>query len=184
MTHTLSRGSLFGAAEKSSTRILEFQPVYLLSLLRTRRYAALDRRGPESDGQLDARMARQKILDRPNSEFEFIMTEAALYWAVGRPEVMVEQIEHLLNIAATNERVTLGFIPTGRFVDFFIGHAFHIYDNKEVIVGTRSSTERFIDVQTVADFVDLFGLLRKAAVFEDDARRILIQALDHYRSLT
>lgn len=183
MTDAFSRGSLFEAAEKGSTSILEFQPVYVLSLLRTRRYAALDRRGPEPAGQLDARIARQLILDKPGSEFEFIMTEAALYWAVGTPEIMVEQIEHLLNIATTNDRVRLGFVPTGCFVDFFIGHAFHIYDHNEVIIGTRSSTERLTGDRAVADFVELFGLIRKAALFEDEARRILLRSLDHYRSL-
>lgn len=170
----IRRAELFTAAESDTRTIREYQPAYILSLLRTRAYAGHD--APPGDvtaaSDLERRMRRQQVLDDPRVEFDLILGEAALYWAVGGSSTMVEQLDHLVDVDAARPNVTLRIVPLGAPVDFFIGHAFHLYDS-EVVVGTRSHVYRSSDPVTVKDYARLFARLVDVSVSGAEANAII-----------
>lgn len=171
------RAELFSAAEGCTRTIREYQPAYVLSLLRTRAYASYDGLPGEvtAAADLEGRMQRQQVLNDPRVSFDFILGEAALYWAVGGRATMVEQLEHLLAVEAGRPNVTLRIVPLGAPVDFFIGHAFHLYDS-EVVVGTRSDVYRSSNQVVVEDYERLFAALVEVAALGADATAIIRRA--------
>ncbi|WP_329288052.1 helix-turn-helix domain-containing protein [Streptomyces sp. NBC_01455] len=104
--------------EDEAAREDHFSCVYVPGLLQTRRYTtALQqanemRRSPEEIGQLvDIRMKRQEILTRPNPPHMWsILDESVIRRVVGSPEIMREQLDHLLT-AGESSNVTLQVLP-------------------------------------------------------------------------
>ncbi|MFB7763646.1 DUF397 domain-containing protein [Streptomyces xiamenensis] len=89
-------------------------------LLQTRDYAlavhhaAALRLAPEEiDRMVDARMRRQEILDRqPEFRLWVVLDEAVLHRAVGGPQVMAAQIEHLMDLAQ-RPTIDIQVLPLG-----------------------------------------------------------------------
>ena len=173
------RQNQFAQAEAEACEILEFQPAYILSLLRSRDYARAETRvsaGAGTGAAVQRRLDRQHILGQDNRDFTFVMTEAALRWHVGSPTVMAQQMQHLL---AVHQRpnVSIGIIPWRQPVNVLAGHAFHIYDRRLVLVGTAHTVVRANAPGDVDRYLDLFHRLRRLAVRNADAdaeiRRIM-----------
>ncbi|MFI1584781.1 DUF5753 domain-containing protein [Embleya sp. NPDC020630] len=106
-------------AESVALRCLDYQTVLVPALLQVPKYAfAVNAMGSAdlSRGQVDAltevRMKRQERLrdDRP-LRLEAIVTEAALRFVVGGPDVYGGQIRHLLDVVDHLEHVTVQVIP-------------------------------------------------------------------------
>ncbi|GGV04394.1 transcriptional regulator [Actinomadura cremea] len=86
--------------EQQARMIRIFEPTLITGLLQTEDYAReLLRGGGEADPEpfVLERMERQGILDR--AFVLVMMSEAALRWPVGSPEIMRTQLAHLLHMA-------------------------------------------------------------------------------------
>jgi transcriptional regulator with XRE-family HTH domain len=100
------RGDLPGL-EAAATQIRTYEALYIPGLLQTPAYAgAVFRAGQVLDDaavkrRVEVRIARQDVLrrDRP-PQFYALIDEAALRKMVGGPEVMAEQLRHLIEAAA------------------------------------------------------------------------------------
>ncbi len=104
--------------EQAAEAISEYQTSVIPGLLQTRRYATESVQGyglgqsPETTrAAVDVRLARQEVLNRPAPpSFWAVLDEAALARAVGGPDTMREQLEHLQQMAE-HPNVTIQVIP-------------------------------------------------------------------------
>jgi transcriptional regulator with XRE-family HTH domain len=93
--------------EVEASAITTFEALLVPGLLQTPRYAAAVFRGgrvmepAEVERRVQARLARQVILDREQPpKLWAVIDEAAMLKHVGGPDVMREQLEHLVRMAA------------------------------------------------------------------------------------
>jgi hypothetical protein len=77
--------------------------------------------------------------------------------------------------------VRLGIIGFGTPARVFPGEAFHIYDNRAVMVGIETGSTIMEKPQHVGAYIDLFDELAKLAVYDDEARVILDRIAEEYR---
>lgn len=106
------------AFEEEAEEVLAFELAIIPGLLQTEAYArALMGHGPaklddaEIDKRVQVRAERQRILDRADPAQLFaVIDEAALRRTVGGPEVMREQLRHLIEMAE-RPNVTIQVIP-------------------------------------------------------------------------
>ena len=188
---TLSRGAhhmqqRIRRLEASASLLRSFQPCMVIGLLQTEAYARLvfgaSSAGAEVDKAVAARMQRQEALRDRIPEAVLIMTEGALYWQAGSPQVMIDQISAIYD-ATKLPNVTVGIIPYTTPVTVFPRHGFHLYDSDAVIVGTETGTATIVDSDDVADYESLFATLAEFAAVGDSARAALSRISDAYRQL-
>jgi transcriptional regulator with XRE-family HTH domain len=173
--------------ESDAATVSNFQPAIIPGLLQTADYARLvfadgyEIATEDLERSVSVRQERGAALGS-GREFTLIMTEGPLRWQAGGPEVMTAQLDHLA--AATAERgVRLGIIPQSQPVRVFPQHGFSIYDDRAVIIGTRTATAFIADEREVADYVGMFSALADLAAFGDDARAIIERIAGEYRSM-
>jgi hypothetical protein len=96
------------AFEGEATTFSDFQPLYVPGLLQTEKYAqAVLKASPtqasakDVDRQVALRMERQGVLTKNDPpELWFVVSETALHVQVGTPEVTIDQLHHLAELAA------------------------------------------------------------------------------------
>lgn len=173
-----------GDIEKSSAHIATFQPAVIPGILQTEAYMRVltAPAGPKiAEGVVSARLERQKILGDPGKRWTQIMTAGALLWCAGSPAVMVEQLEHIIDVSH-RDGVRIGVIPPRTPAEVFPMHGFDIYDERAVIVGTLTTTAVINEAADVRRHLDMLAAVEKLAVFGDDARAVLADIADEYRT--
>lgn len=139
----------------------------------------------DQERAVEARRERQAVIADQGKRFDFVMTEGALRWRPGPPELMVEQIQHIVEVSR-RPNVRVGVIdwrieaPPG----LFPGHEVHMYDDRLVIVGIETATAHIEDPRDIAVYQQLFARLEGVAAFGEDGRAILERIADDYRSLS
>lgn len=110
-------GGALPAFEFEAWKLRVFETLLIPGLLQTPAYAAAMFRGGQAvkdvtvERRVQARLARQVILDRPTPPYLWaIIDESALLKRVGGPDVMAEQLEHLIRMA-TRDRIGLQIVP-------------------------------------------------------------------------
>ncbi|MGH3622831.1 MAG: helix-turn-helix domain-containing protein [Sciscionella sp.] len=105
--------------EDKAVHIGAFQPTVVPGLLQTAEYARALIHGngnvpaEEIDDRVAARLARQRLFSRPRpAAFTFFLHEFVLRLPVGGPEVMSEQVHHLLRMSVRTY-LTLRVVPAG-----------------------------------------------------------------------
>jgi transcriptional regulator with XRE-family HTH domain len=122
-------------ALESRTRTLRtFQPSVVPGMLQTAEYARrVLSMFPATLAQSDipaavaGRLNRQLALYETDRNFSFLITEAALRWRPGPPELMVAQLERIASVS-TLDNVSVSVIPLGVQAVATLTHAFIIYD--------------------------------------------------------
>ncbi|MGH3921598.1 MAG: helix-turn-helix domain-containing protein [Pseudonocardiaceae bacterium] len=181
---SVSLQARIGRIETASARIRSISPAIVIGLLQVHDYcrALLSGRysGRDLDAMVAARLARQNVLDT-DREFHFLLTEGALRWQVGSPQIMTAQAEHL---AALTElpNVRLGVVPWTRATNRPVLHAFQIYDDRAVMLTTETATALVTETRDVADFADRFEIYAGFADYDDEARAVFRRIADEYRS--
>lgn len=171
--------------EEDSALIRAYQPSMVLGQVQTRAYVRtlMAIRPGRSQGEIDAlveqRMRRNQMLYDPARRWELAMTEGALLWGVGGPEVMAEQMAHLIELTYVPS-VDLMIVPGRTPVDFVTLHGFHIYDADAVIVGTMQGTSRRTKPEDIREFAELHTRIRAVSVHGEEARRLLSRVRDDY----
>ncbi len=174
--------------EATASVIRVFSPDVVVGVAQTRSYAEamfrLGRRvGPAENlhEAVNARLARQTLLDDPSKRFELVMGETALRRLLLPAEVMRAQLARLADLTAHSD-VALGVIPFRAAERVHQYHGFAILGDPEiddeaiVLVETltRAITVRASD--EVADYLAHFHELRAAAI-EGEHLKTLLQEL-------
>jgi len=152
-------------AQADSVRI--YDPLHIPGLFQTERYArqllSAGQRADVLDQAVAARMGRQDILQRDEPPFiTVLIKETALRDPVGGPEVMREQLAHLLKMA-NEPRNTVQVIPSGAPV--YVSSGFTILgfaEGNDVAfvegaMGLGGVVARPIDVHRLAVRFDMIG---------------------------
>ena len=188
---TLSRGAAFfqqriRRLEESATLLRSWQPCMVIGLLQTPAYARLvfgaAVSGPDVDEAVTARLQRQATLRDQVPRAVLLMSEGALRWQAGSPEVMLEQIA-AISAAIDLPNVDVGIIPFSAPATFFPRHGFHLYDSDAIIVGTESGTATITDGADVARYEKMFAQLEAIASMGAAARPVLDRIASDYRDL-
>jgi transcriptional regulator with XRE-family HTH domain len=156
--------------EQSAHTICVFQPVMVPGLLQIADYARRVMEmtytaGPDIAAALAVRMERQSILYDQDKRFEFVITEGALRWRPGPPDMMRAQLDRLIS-AASLPNVTLELVPQGE-TPIPLLHPFVIFDmeGESLVTAETYSTELQIrDPSDVARYREVVDRLRTAAV--------------------
>ncbi|MCZ2524600.1 helix-turn-helix domain-containing protein [Streptomyces sp. HB2AG] len=106
--------------EQQATMIREFAYSFVPGIMQTERYARTVMRSgfpPRSDDECDrlvvTRLERAKILNNPVTPVVWaLLDEAVLRRPIGGPEIMAEQIMHMVRLAES-ERVRIHVLPFG-----------------------------------------------------------------------
>lgn len=181
--NTVNLQQRFARLERTAAEIRSFNPAMVLGVLQTQTYAASVFGTSEDDPLVASRMARQRemIVDR-RRHWTLIQTEGALRWQARSAAVMVEQVEHLIQLSNA-PHVELGVIDWRSPVEVFPHTAFHLYDDVAVVVATRDGTAIINDIARIVDYGRLFNQLAGLATFGDSARDVLRRIAADYRGL-
>jgi transcriptional regulator with XRE-family HTH domain len=188
---TLSRGAhnmqqRIRRLEASASLLRSFQPCMIIGLLQTDEYARLvfgvSSSGPDLDKAVAARLARQATLRDQVPQAVLLMTEGALRWQAGSPQLMTRQLDAIAN-AAELPNLQVGIIPYSTPVTIFPRHGFHLYDSDAVIIGTETGTATILDNDDIARYEQLFARLHDYAVIGEAALKVLKRIGDEYANL-
>ncbi|WP_182905751.1 helix-turn-helix transcriptional regulator [Microbispora sp. H13382] len=164
-----------------------FEPGVVIGLLQTTEYArhifGKVRRVHESTDDVDdairIRMRRQEILYDPARRFRFVMPEAVLRYRLAPPDVMRGQLDRLIAVT-TLPNVEFGLLPFEAQLPSALMNSFWIYDDCMVGVATRTRDLLLRDAADVAFYAQAFEEFCEVAAFRDDARALIVRALDDY----
>lgn len=122
------------ALESRARMLRTFQPSVVPGMLQTAEYARrvfslLSATLAENDvpAAVAGRLNRQLALYETDRNFSFLITEGALRWQPGPPELMVAQLDRISSVS-TLDNVSVGVIPFGVPAVTMLTHVFVIYD--------------------------------------------------------
>lgn len=182
----------FAEIESAAQHVSTFTCTLVPGLLQTERYArAIFTAGGQTGEVLEANLrdrlsVRQSLLVDPGLRLTQVITEGALSWHVGSPELMVEQLDHLASLCRldTAERVRIGLVTAAQPTDLFPRTDFDLYDERSVIVGTDFGTCFLDRPHDVASYVERFRHLTGLAVFGSAAATEVERIAERYRAMT
>jgi transcriptional regulator with XRE-family HTH domain len=176
----------FSRLESNATLLRSFQPAMVPGILQTKAYARLvfgaGLTDEDRDSAVAARSRRGSALDDEAKDVTIIVTEGALRWQAGDPQVMAEQLDAILTVSR-RQNVVIGVVPWTTPVDVFCTHAFHLYDSEAVVVGTEVASAVLDSADDVDVYEQLFDRLAAIASTGDDARRELLRIRGDYQLL-
>lgn len=177
--------------EAGAASIRNFEPIVVPGLLQTEDYARqMSRGGPreldrdEIERRVQVRIERQRILtreDRPR--LWAVIDEAVIRRVVGSPEVMREQLQHLIE-SAEQGRTTLQVVPFGAGAHAGTTGPFIILDFPEptdpaVVYVETLAGDIYLEARPdVERYTLAFDRLLAAALHPDDSMRLIQQAAD------
>lgn len=174
--------------EEGAVTLREYAAVYVPGLLQSRGYALVrfeDRDAYDefdTDAALAGRQERQRILTRADQPVHYmaILDETVLRRRTAPPDVMREQIDHLLR-AMSLERVTVRVLPFGAEPEHyaFPFTSFSIYEFRDpadpriVAVETDSSDMHLGDQEDLDRYRLTFERIDAAALDPDQSARLI-----------
>ena len=182
---------VFIGLEAGAASIRNFEPVVVPGLLQTEEYARqMSRGGPREldrediERRVQVRMERQRILtreDRPR--LWAVIDEAVIRRVVGGPEVMAEQLRHLIECAEQG-KTTLQVVPFSAGAHAGTTGPFIILDFPEptdpsVVYVETLAGDLYLEERADVDRYTLaFDRLLAAALHPDESMRLVQQAAD------
>ncbi len=175
--------------ESSSVTVRNFQTGIIPGLLQTAEYArrVMEMANIRNDANLTAavtaRLERQQALHDKNRHFEFLMTEAALRWRPGPPELRAAQLDHVAALA-TLDTIDLGVIPVDTEMHAITRCSFILYEDRSggqppvVAVETPHASLYASDAADVELYRDQLALFRQSAIHGAEALAF-IRAIVH-----
>jgi len=118
------------------------------------------------------RAARRVLFADPTRNWHQIMSEAALRWTLGTPDLMVQQVEHLIEVSR-RDNVRLGVIALATPKPIAAPAPFHLIDDDTGMIATEVGTSFITDPHDLDHFGELFTTLDQLAVYDEDARELL-----------
>jgi transcriptional regulator with XRE-family HTH domain len=174
-----------GKIEQASELVRSFTPTLVDGLLQipdyVRAMGSRDMAGKDLESFVASRADRQQILDT-DRQFLKIITEGALRWHVGSPQIMAAQLEHLIQVSY-RPNLRLGIIPWTTPVHSPALHCFTIFDDRAVIFGTETATAIITDPADIADYDQRHTFYAQYTVVGNSARALLARLAGEYRAL-
>jgi hypothetical protein len=170
---------------ESAQVVRSFTTSVVPGLMQTAEYArrnielGLIGKGRDIPAVVAERMQRQRLLYEPDRSFTFLMTEHALRWPVGPPEIMKAQRDHIVGTIGL-ENVHIGVVPLNHRPEAREAHAFGIYESANQIfvhIELAHGMVTLTDPDDVATYSDLWQRISQSALFDADAARF-IRALE------
>jgi transcriptional regulator with XRE-family HTH domain len=124
-----------------------------------------------------ARVQRQEILYRPDKQFHFVLTEAALRLRLCPPEVILGQLDRLISLS-TLPNVRLGIIGFETQYATSPWHGFWMYDTERVLVETFSAALDLRQPQEIELYGNAFEQLAGVASYGRSTRTIINRVID------
>ncbi|NEW29704.1 helix-turn-helix domain-containing protein [Nocardia cyriacigeorgica] len=160
-----------------------FEPFLIPGLLQTAGYAEAIMRevidfyqiADDLEAGLSKRMERQQILYSRNHRFHFVIAEQALHTTVGDDGIMIGQLDRLLAVSSM-PRVTFGIVPADTRYRAPISNMI-FFDNRMVMVENVTAELTITQPRELQIYGKAFDTLAGQAVYGDDARRIINDAL-------
>lgn len=169
--------------ESRSRHVRVFDPAIIPGALQTPGYAAVrfaefaEMVGIPADvpEAVAARMDRARLLHSGGRLFHIVVGEHALHAALAGPDVMAEQLRHLLGLLKFSW-LRLGVLPT-RARHYMTLCGFWIFDDREAQVETYSAAVRITQPREVAMYTKVFDHYAKRAVYGREAVNLINRAL-------
>jgi transcriptional regulator with XRE-family HTH domain len=170
--------------EETRTRhFRHFNPAIIPGALQTAGYATArlsefaDMVGIPADVKdtVAIRMERGRVLLSGERLFHFVLGEHALHAALADPDVMDEQLRHLLEVSRL-PRLRLGILPT-RVRHYMTFGGFWIFDDREVQIETYSAAVRITQPREIALYAKVFEHYSRRAVYGQQAAGLISQAI-------
>jgi transcriptional regulator with XRE-family HTH domain len=167
--------------EARSDVVRSFQPAVVPGLLQTGGYAREVLTYADRSGQRDvpaavaARLERQSVLYDQEKRFEFVLTEAALWWRPGPPALLLAQLDRVLSIM-TLSNVDVRIIPLNSEARSFYVNGFLLYETPDeplVVVETYTQELLLTEPSEVDAYRQLHGRLQESAVQGAEARVLI-----------
>ena len=170
-----SKQAAVGQVEQQATLLRSVQHLVVPGLLQTRPYAlALFQRahpaGRDAEQAADARLARQRILDDQTRRFEWVITEAALWWRPADWAVQAEQIRAVA-AATTRPNVDLRILPLDVQAPTFY-HSFTV-DDDHLVTADSIGEILLSDPDDIAWQIEVFTRMQRAALDPEASRAVL-----------
>ncbi|MFJ8080873.1 helix-turn-helix domain-containing protein [Streptomyces sp. NPDC096205] len=171
--------------ERRATEICSFQEQIVLGLLQTEAYArtvlgALDQTNLED--RTAARLARQRVFEKKEPPvFWAVLGEAVLHQVMGGPEVMREQLAHLLTFE-DNPRINIQVLPFSAGAHAGLPGPFDIYrfasDPTILYTEGYGSGHPTANPDTVKDCSLRYDHLRAAALSLKDSAELIRRVME------
>lgn len=168
-----------------ATEICSFQTHMVLGLLQTQGYAqavlgALDR--TDLEDRTAVRLARQRVFEKADPPvFWAVLSEAALCLEIGGPEVMREQLAHLLSFEG-NSRINIQVLPFSSGAHAGLQGSFDVYrfTSDPTIVYTEGygSGHPAANPDTVRECSLRYDHLRAAALSLTDSAELIRRVME------
>lgn len=159
-----------------------FDPAIVPGALQTPGYATArltefaDMVGIPADIQetVAVRMERGRLLLSGDRLSHFVLGEHALRAALADPDVMLDQLRHLLDVTRL-PRLRFGILPT-RVRHYMTFCGFWIFDDREVQIETYSAAVRITQPREIALYAKVFEHYSRRAVYGQQARELISRA--------
>jgi transcriptional regulator with XRE-family HTH domain len=170
--------------EEARTRHFRiFDPAIVPGALQTPDYATVrlsefaDMVGIPADlpAAVAVRMERAKLLLSGERLFHFVLSEHALHAALADPDVMEDQLRHLLEVSRL-PRLRLGILPT-RTRHYMTLCGFWIFDQREAQIETYSAAVKITRPSEIAMYAKVFEHYSRRAVYGQQATDLISQAI-------
>ncbi|GAA0527961.1 transcriptional regulator [Saccharopolyspora subtropica] len=172
--------------EQGAERIRLFEIALVPGLVQTAEYARyvfeavaeLHRSPLDVAASVEARLARQAVLFRPQTAVEILCSEAALRHPIAPPRVMMAQLDRLLALGGMST-MRLAILPLDAQLAVVPLHGFVIIDDL-ALVETVNTEMTITEPEDLARYHRLFDALLAAALEDAPARALLRDLIARY----
>lgn len=177
----------YNALAEASRTIRHFELVAVPGLVQTPEYARVmatemvKMHRPDVDDvdqTVATKMERQRLLYEPDRRFEFLLAEPVLRWLLCPPAVMRGQLDRLFGLIGM-PNVRFGILPLGVRLSAIPQNSVVIYVGDEVTVSVDGfAGATWYRGEESSPYVDGVDRVWSDAVESDDARRLIVKAID------
>lgn len=172
--------------ERTATRITDVQILVFPGMLQTREYmrAVMATLSPDLvETRVAFRLSRREVLDKEDGlHLVALVAEAALHERIGGPEVMADQLRHLVKMSE-RDNVTIQILPSGA-VSWHPAHAgafilFEFDDQRPIVHLEHFRTSAFLrNVKDVNDYCEAADSLRQVAMSPEESRALIVSSVE------
>jgi transcriptional regulator with XRE-family HTH domain len=171
---------------KGAAHFRIYQPSVIPGLFQTAGYAAallgrianFHETPDDTSEAVAARLERQRLLSIGDRRFAILIEESVLRYQIGRPDVMLAQLGHLIGAAAL-PAVSLGIIPFGApDRPHWAVQGFSIFDDARINVELLTARVTVTQPREIALYIKAFATLAGFALYGAAARARIMSAIE------
>ncbi|MEV4598404.1 helix-turn-helix transcriptional regulator [Amycolatopsis sp. NPDC049253] len=167
--------------EAEASSIFAFQMNLIPGFMQTERYcraqmeSSVNLQG-DLEGYVNRRMKRRDVLDQSRIKFEIFLHEFVLRLDFGGPDLMAEQLYHLLRLAV-RPNITIRVVPTSVGCHVGVGGSFKLLDFEEadpvVYIDTEAVNLFLEDPEEISMYRNVCRGLTAQALNETDSKQFI-----------